>query len=156
MFVKLSDELRETLKCNKEVVPWTELRAKLKSSEQDEDDKIKHVLKGSKFMAAKLEEETETVTTRRRLTNEQYSQLISSSDNRSNYRSEIVIVPDFEWGGEGCLGCDVGSGMVHWIPKKGQVTQQSQNLKIPEINQQDTSILSTTPLQSVSPVPRLS
>ena len=31
---------------------------------------------------------------------------------------EIVIVPDFEWGGEGCLGCDVGSGMVHWIPKK--------------------------------------
>lgn len=30
---------------------------------------------------------------------------------------EIEIVPDFEWGGEGCLGCDVGSGMVHWIPK---------------------------------------
>lgn len=31
---------------------------------------------------------------------------------------EIEIVPNFEWGGEGCMGCDVGSGMVHWIPKK--------------------------------------
>lgn len=31
---------------------------------------------------------------------------------------EIQIVPDFSWGGDGCLGCDVGSGMVHWIPKK--------------------------------------
>ena len=33
---------------------------------------------------------------------------------------EIDIVPDFEWGGDGCLGCDVGSGMVHWIPEKSK------------------------------------
>lgn len=36
-----------------------------------------------------------------------------------------MIVPDFEWGGEGCLGCDVGSGMVHWIPKKGSPVTSS-------------------------------
>lgn len=29
---------------------------------------------------------------------------------------QVEIVPDFEWGGEGCLGCDVGAGMLHWIP----------------------------------------
>ena len=39
-------------------------------------------------------------------------------NERTEELREIVIVPDFEWGGEGCLGCDVGSGMVHWIPKK--------------------------------------
>lgn len=54
---------------------------------------------------------------------------------------EIVIVPDFDWGGEGCLGCDVGSGMIHWIPKKavtlnaekqqGQVQGQVQKQDLP-------------------------
>jgi hypothetical protein len=29
---------------------------------------------------------------------------------------QIEIVPDFEWGGEGCVGCDIGTGMLHWIP----------------------------------------
>jgi hypothetical protein len=28
----------------------------------------------------------------------------------------VTIVPDFGWGGEGCVGCDVGAGMLHWIP----------------------------------------
>jgi hypothetical protein len=37
---------------------------------------------------------------------------------------EIVIVPDFAWGGEGCLGCDVGSGMVHWVPSQAKAQAQ--------------------------------
>lgn len=60
---------------------------------------------------------------------------------------EIVIVPDFEWGGEGCLGCDVGSGMVHWIPKRGQVTQQSPKTEKSEFQQRESLFLSTAPLQ---------
>lgn len=36
---------------------------------------------------------------------------------------ELTIVPDFAWGGEGCLGCDVGSGMIHWVPKMESVTK---------------------------------
>lgn len=71
---------------------------------------------------------------------------------------EILIVPDFEWGGEGCLGCDVGSGMVHWIPKKGAapsvsspvnqhpMPQSPQSPQQPQV-QQVTSPL-TPPLQA--------
>jgi hypothetical protein len=29
---------------------------------------------------------------------------------------ETNVIPDFEWGGEGCLGCDVASGALHRIP----------------------------------------
>lgn len=29
---------------------------------------------------------------------------------------EVIVVPDFDWGGEGCLGCDVASGALHRIP----------------------------------------
>lgn len=47
---------------------------------------------------------------------------------------EIVIVPDFEWGGEGCLGCDVGSGMVHWIPKKAANNNLKSNYTSPALN----------------------
>ncbi|PJF18150.1 hypothetical protein PSACC_02038, partial [Paramicrosporidium saccamoebae] len=28
---------------------------------------------------------------------------------------EAVVVPDFDWGGQGCLGCDVASGALHRI-----------------------------------------
>jgi hypothetical protein len=28
----------------------------------------------------------------------------------------VSIVPDFEWGGPGCLGCDIGTGMLNRIP----------------------------------------
>lgn len=29
---------------------------------------------------------------------------------------EVNVTPDFEWGGQGCLGCDVASGALHRIP----------------------------------------
>ena len=28
----------------------------------------------------------------------------------------ISIIPDFEWGGPGCLGCDIGTGMLNRVP----------------------------------------
>lgn len=28
----------------------------------------------------------------------------------------VSIVPDFEWGGPGCLGCDIGTGVLNRIP----------------------------------------
>ncbi|KAI8064238.1 GRASP55/65 PDZ-like domain-containing protein [Gongronella butleri] len=31
---------------------------------------------------------------------------------------EVIIVPNREWGGNGCLGCDVGYGLLHRIPRK--------------------------------------
>ncbi len=30
---------------------------------------------------------------------------------------EVSVTPDFGWGGEGCLGCDVASGALHRIPR---------------------------------------
>lgn len=29
---------------------------------------------------------------------------------------EAIVIPDFQWGGDGCLGCDVASGALHRIP----------------------------------------
>lgn len=55
-------------------------------------------------------------------------------NERTEDLREIVIVPDFEWGGEGCLGCDVGSGMVHWIPKKVVNKNLKGNDTSPELN----------------------
>lgn len=31
---------------------------------------------------------------------------------------ECIIVPNHEWGGNGSLGCDVGYGLLHRIPRK--------------------------------------
>lgn len=45
---------------------------------------------------------------------------------------EVSIVPDFSWGGEGCLGCDVGSGMLHWIPKRGR--RMGEMLSVPGVD----------------------
>mmetsp|Transcript_7952 Transcript_7952/g.10589 ORF Transcript_7952/g.10589 Transcript_7952/m.10589 type:complete len:439 (+) Transcript_7952:172-1488(+) len=33
-----------------------------------------------------------------------------------------VILPSRKWGGEGCLGCDVGSGYIHKLPAKSRGT----------------------------------
>ncbi|KAJ3126573.1 hypothetical protein HK098_007402 [Nowakowskiella sp. JEL0407] len=33
---------------------------------------------------------------------------------------EVLIVPNFGWGGNGCLGCDIGYGYLHRIPIHGQ------------------------------------
>lgn len=29
---------------------------------------------------------------------------------------EVVLVPNTDWGGEGCIGCDIGTGLLHRIP----------------------------------------
>jgi len=29
---------------------------------------------------------------------------------------EVTIVPNTEWGGDGCLGCDIGTGLLHRMP----------------------------------------
>ena len=64
---------------------------------------------------------------------------------------EIEIVPDFEWGGEGCMGCDVGSGMVHWIPKKSH----DQKSIIDSFNDNVASApTNASPIPSVSPIPQ--
>ncbi|KAI8599685.1 GRASP55/65 PDZ-like domain-containing protein [Dissophora ornata] len=43
------------------------------------------------------------------------------------YNSEtdhIVIIPNEEWGGEGLLGCDVGYGYLHRLPRQGSIIRQ--------------------------------
>lgn len=30
---------------------------------------------------------------------------------------EVVLVPNRQWGGEGLLGCGIGYGLLHRIPK---------------------------------------
>lgn len=34
-----------------------------------------------------------------------------------DHTREVIIVPNREWGGEGLLGCGVGYGLLHRIPK---------------------------------------
>lgn len=29
---------------------------------------------------------------------------------------EVVLVPNLEWGGDGCIGCDIGTGLLHRMP----------------------------------------
>lgn len=29
---------------------------------------------------------------------------------------EIILVPNNDWGGDGCIGCDIGTGLLHRIP----------------------------------------
>ena len=36
---------------------------------------------------------------------------------------EATIIPDFDWGGAGCLGCDVGGGFLHRIPTQQPVVE---------------------------------
>lgn len=70
MFVKLSTELIEKLSIEEQVVSWTELKEKIKTSK----DSDLSLLKGSKFLA-KLPE----IQREKTLTSEEYSQLISST-----------------------------------------------------------------------------
>lgn len=30
----------------------------------------------------------------------------------------VVLMPSYEWGGEGCLGADIGYGYLHRLPAK--------------------------------------
>ncbi|KAF9906031.1 Golgi reassembly-stacking protein 2 [Linnemannia zychae] len=46
------------------------------------------------------------------------------------YNSEtdhIVIIPNEEWGGEGLLGCDVGYGYLHRLPRQGSNQRHGSN-----------------------------
>ena len=87
-----------------------------------------------------------------------------------NIDQEIVretnVIPDFEWGGEGCLGCDVASGALHRIPLP---TIKSTNVPLPVAlpeapkaapsNYQDTMLAAhsdpqpTLPLQQIPAIP---
>ncbi|KAH8551028.1 GRASP55/65 PDZ-like domain-containing protein [Umbelopsis sp. PMI_123] len=41
---------------------------------------------------------------------------------------EVIIIPNHEWGGQGSLGCDVGYGLLHRIPRRQpQVTSSYEN-----------------------------
>eukprot|EP00922_Rhytidocystis_sp_ex-Travisia-forbesii_P041445 GHVS01061907.1.p1 GENE.GHVS01061907.1~~GHVS01061907.1.p1 ORF type:complete len:519 (+),score=97.14 GHVS01061907.1:233-1789(+) len=45
---------------------------------------------------------------------------------------EVLIMPTWEWGGKGCLGCDIGVGFIHRVPRSRHApTEQS-----PEKSQQ--------------------
>ena len=37
---------------------------------------------------------------------------------RTESMREVMITPDTNWGGEGCLGCGVGSGYLHQLPQR--------------------------------------
>ena len=74
-------------------------------------------------------------------------------NSKSDAIREIEIVPDFEWGGDGCMGCDVGSGMVHWIPQEENNLSEiaSTNIKTDTVNTTNTANTTST-LSPVSPV----
>lgn len=37
----------------------------------------------------------------------------NASDEKTR---EVTMVPNSDWGGDGCIGCDIGSGLLHRIP----------------------------------------
>lgn len=55
---------------------------------------------------------------------------------------ETVVIPDFEWGGQGCLGCDVASGALHRVPPPA--TTGPNGYPLPTIPPEQTQILDTT------------
>ena len=63
---------------------------------------------------------------------------------------QIEIVPDFEWGGEGCVGCDIGTGMLHWIPAEAVVNTGNVASSVKPV--QSVPTLSVTPVAPVVPV----
>lgn len=40
----------------------------------------------------------------------------------------MIIVPNHDWGGNGSLGCDVGYGLLHRIPRKSASTRPSEDV----------------------------
>ncbi|CCU99400.1 unnamed protein product [Malassezia sympodialis ATCC 42132] len=42
-----------------------------------------------------------------------------------DHTREIVIVPNRDWGGEGLLGCGIGYGLLHRIPKPNKQWEDS-------------------------------
>lgn len=46
---------------------------------------------------------------------------------------EVTVVPDFGWGGDGCVGFDVASGALHRIPEESQINKPPQTEVISEL-----------------------
>ncbi|KAI1313809.1 Golgi reassembly-stacking protein 2 [Mortierella claussenii] len=42
-------------------------------------------------------------------------------NSETDHVREIVIIPNEEWGGDGLLGCDVGYGYLHRLPRQGSI-----------------------------------
>lgn len=42
----------------------------------------------------------------------------------------MIIVPNHDWGGNGSLGCDVGYGLLHRIPRKLASTRPSEDVSV--------------------------
>ncbi|CAG8531282.1 14891_t:CDS:10 [Funneliformis caledonium] len=59
---------------------------------------------------------------------------------------EVIIVPNHEWGGEGSLGCGVGYGYLHRIPKTNKFKSHEQEFTLPwDASPQETRIESSVP-----------
>ncbi|SNX82458.1 related to GRH1 - acetylated protein, involved in ER to Golgi transport [Melanopsichium pennsylvanicum] len=75
-----------------------------------------------------------------------------------DHTREVIIVPNREWGGEGLLGCGVGYGLLHRIPKPQDLPKsppelfadQDQNQDIPE-DQFKTPRIGTAPSAFTTP-----
>eukprot|EP00123_Amoebidium_parasiticum_P004170 comp15455_c0_seq1/m.12427 comp15455_c0_seq1/g.12427 ORF comp15455_c0_seq1/g.12427 comp15455_c0_seq1/m.12427 type:complete len:283 (-) comp15455_c0_seq1:316-1164(-) len=63
----------------------------------------------------------------------------------------VTLIPDSNWGGEGSLGCNIGSGLLHKIP-----TRPAQKASVQEVPSESSMLAQTTPAPvppSPSPVP---
>jgi len=49
---------------------------------------------------------------------------------RSEQVRELVITPSRSWGGDGCLGCGVGSGYLHTLPRRRELLQERPLLEV--------------------------
>lgn len=70
---------------------------------------------------------------------------------------EVVVEPDFGWGGDGCLGCDVASGALHRIPLLDQASRDGEPMQktpqpvtSPKVADDNDDRFSKTPLSVVS------
>ncbi|KAG0034408.1 hypothetical protein BGZ81_004889 [Podila clonocystis] len=73
-------------------------------------------------------------------------------NTETDHVREIVIVPHEGWGGEGLLGCDVGYGYLHRLPRQGSAvphdnsTSRTMSLPYPDSDHPlDVNIRSTLP-----------
>ncbi|KAG0085187.1 Golgi reassembly-stacking protein 2 [Podila epicladia] len=73
-------------------------------------------------------------------------------NTETDHVREIVIVPHEGWGGEGLLGCDVGYGYLHRLPRQGSAvpydnsTTRTMSLPYPDSDHPlDVNIRSTLP-----------
>ena len=50
---------------------------------------------------------------------------------RSEEVREVIITPDRQWGGDGCLGCGVGAGYLHTLPPRRDLHKPVARLAAP-------------------------